>query len=142
MLHLQEMAKQGQHVQNITVTERVPYFIVGPCELTATYSVEAEDDFYLIHLHTAGELTIICQRCLQEFVHPYENKTIIAVCRSDERAEQVLEFYECIVSSNWQVDLIELIIDELHLYVPQFHPEIEDCDDEVNDILTRKIETY
>lgn len=142
MLHLQEMAKQGQQVQNITVTERVPGFIVGPCQLSVTYNVEAEDDFYLIHLHTVGNLTIKCQRCLQEFIQPYDNTTVIAVCRSDERAEQVLEFYECIVSSNWQVDLNELIIDELHLYAPQFHPEIKDCGDEVNDILTGKIEAY
>ncbi|WP_298624320.1 YceD family protein [uncultured Legionella sp.] len=142
MLHLQEMAKQGQHIQNIIINERVPSFITGPCQLTVTYRVEAEDDFYLIHLHTAGKLNLICQRCLQEFAHPYENNTVIAVCRSDERAEQVLESYETIVSSNWQVNLTDLIIDELHLYAPQFHPEIKDCDDEINDILTGKIDTY
>lgn len=138
MLHLQELVKQGEHRQDLTITERVPNFITGPCNLVVHYRVEAEDDFYLIHLHTEGLLTVICQRCLLEFINAYENKTTIAVCRSDERAEQVMELYECIVASNWQVDLRELIVDELYLYVPQFHHAIEDCDDEVNNILTGK----
>ncbi|KTD50739.1 YceD family protein [Legionella quateirensis] len=142
MLHLQDMAKQGQQTQKLTVTERLPSFINGPCQLTVTYSIEAKDDYYLIHMQTAGELVIVCQRCLCEFSSQYANQTTIAVCRSEERAEQILELYECIVSSNWQVDLVELVIDELHLYAPQFHAEIEDCGSEINEILTGKIETY
>lgn len=139
MLHLQEMAKHGQQVQTLVLAERLPVFIVGPCQITATYTIEAKDDYYLIHLATDGELTVICQRCMQEFSCPYTNQTVIAVCRNDERAEQLLEFYECFVSSNWQVDLSALVIDELHLYAPQFHAEIEDCDREINEILTGKI---
>lgn len=142
MLHLPEMAKQGQQTQIVTVTERLPDFLIGPCQLNVTYRIEAEDDFYLIHQHVTGELSTLCQRCMQEFFNPYDNQTIIAVCRNDERAEQLLEQYECIVSSNGQVDLQELVIDELHLYAAQFHPEISDCDSEVNQILTGKIETY
>ncbi|KTD34201.1 metal-binding protein [Legionella moravica] len=142
MLHLPELAKQGQHIQILTLTDRLPAFISGPCQLTVTYSIEAKDDYYLIHMQTTGDLVVICQRCLCEFPSHYNNQTTLAVCRSDERAEQILEFYESIVSSNWQVDLLELVVDELHLYAPQFHPEIEDCGSEVNDILTGKIETY
>lgn len=142
MLHLPEMAKQDQQVKLLTVDERLPSFLIPPCHLTVTYHVEAKDDFYLIHLGVAGDLNIACQRCMQEFNFAYNNHTIIAVCRNDERAEQLLEFYECVVSSNWQVDLEELIIDELHLYIPPFHPEINDCDSEINQFLTGKTETY
>lgn len=142
MLHLPDMAKQGQQVKTIRIEERLPSFLNSPCQLNVTYQVAAKENFYLIYLKVVGDLEITCQRCMQEFDLAYENDTIIAVCRDDERAQQLLELYECIVSTNWQVDLDNLIIDELHLYVPQFHPEINDCDNEINEILTGKIETY
>ncbi len=135
MLHLQEMVKHGSQNKTITLNERLPAFITGPCTLQVTYEVEAKEDFYLISLHVSGELALQCQRCLDEFTFPYDNMTVIAVCRNDERAEQILEYYECIVSANLQVSLDDLIIDELHLYAPQFHAEMSDCSSEVNQIL-------
>jgi uncharacterized protein len=136
MLYLQELAKQGQQSKTVTLTERVPHFIATPCELNVNYHVETREDFYLINLEVRGELTLLCQRCMDDFNYSYENNTIIAVCRDDARAEQLLERYECIVASNLQVSLEDLIIDELHLYAPQFHPEIEDCGNEINQFLT------
>jgi uncharacterized protein len=135
MLHLPEMAKQDQQTKIVTVNDRLPNFLIPPCHLNVTYHVEAKDDYYLISLRVSGDLNSTCQRCMQEFSLSYDNQTTIAVCRSEERAEQMLEHYECIVSPNWQVDLEELIIDELHLYAPQFHPEINDCDSDVNQYL-------
>ncbi len=142
MLHVSELAKQGKQTKVIKIEERLPSFIISPCQLNVTYFTEAEDDFYLLHLNVVGNLNVICQRCTQQFCIPYKNETTIAVCRSDERAEQVLEQYECIVSSNWHVDLNELITDELHLYAPQFHPDISDCDSEINQFLAKKDEPY
>ena len=120
MLHLPELAKQGQQTKVIIIEERLPGFLIPPCHLNATFYTEPKDDFYLIYLMVTGALNIICQRCMQEFCLPYNNETNIAVCPNDERAEQILPHYECIVSSNWYVDLNELIIDELHLYAPQY----------------------
>ena len=142
MLHLQEMAKQSQHNKHLVINERLPQFIVAPCKVYVTYHVEMKDDFYLIHLRVTGDLTITCQRCMQEFHLSYDNPTILAVTRNDDRSEQLLEHYECIVSSNGQVDLEDLVIDELHLYAPPFHQEINECDREVNQILTGKNQTY
>lgn len=142
MLHLQDLAKQSQHNKVLTVTQRLPDFLSAPCHLNVAYQVEAKDKFYLIHLSVSGNLNIVCQRCMQEFVFPYDNHTAIAVCRNDERAEQLTEHYECIVSSTGQVDLEDLVIDDLHLYVPIFHPAVSDCDSEVNQILKAKNEGY
>ena len=139
MLHLPDMAKQGHQVKLLTIDDRLPSFLRAPCHLSVTYSIEANDDFYLLHLRVLGELNSICQRCLQEFHFSYDNPTNIAVCRSDERAEQLLEQYECVVSTNFQVDLEELIIDELHLYAPQVHPLVKDCDSEINKFITGAI---
>lgn len=135
MLHLQEMVKQGSQNRTIILSERLPNFITAPCHLHVTYQVEAKEDFYLIHLHVTGELPLQCQRCLDEFNFPYDNRTVVAVCRNDERAEQILEHYECIVSANLQISLEDVLIDELHLYAPQFHAEMCDCSSEINQIL-------
>lgn len=142
MLHLPEVAKQGKQTKIVKIDERLPSFLISPCQLNVTYFTEAEDDFYLLHLNVETNLNLICQRCMKEFSFPYINKITIAVCRNDERAEQLLEQYECIVSSNWHVDLNELITDELHLYAPQFHPDINDCDSEINQYLATKDEPY
>jgi uncharacterized protein len=142
MLNMQELAKQSQHTKTMLIKERLPDFINTLCQVDVTYQVEAKDNFYLINLRVQGELNISCQRCMNEFQLSYDNPTVIAVCRNDERAEQLLEHYECIVSSNWQVELEDLVSDELHLYVPQFHQEINECDHEINQFLTPQIEAY
>lgn len=141
MLHLQDLAKQGTHSTALTLTERLPNFLSAPCHLNVTYQVESEDDFYLLHLEVNGPLVVTCQRCMQEFNHPYNNQTTIAIAHSDERAEKLLEQYECIVSTNGQINLDDVLIDELYLYAPEFHPDINDCDSVVNQILSEKIET-
>ena len=142
MLHLQEMVKHGQQNRTVTLSDRLPSFIFAPCHLQVSFIVEAKEDFYLIHLHVQGKLHIQCQRCLDEFNFPYDNHTEVAVCRDDERAEEVLEHYECIVSANLQISLEDMLIDELHLYAPLFHPEIKECRSEINQFLTGKSEFY
>lgn len=141
MMHLQELAKHGQQEKEVILNERLPSFVSPGCRLHASYHIEAKDDFYLIHLRVQGNLNSICQRCMENFTVCYNNSTVIAVCRNVERAEQLLSQYECLVSSNWQVDLNELIIDELHLYAPQVHPDINECAKEINEILTGKKQT-
>lgn len=142
MFQIQEMVKYDQQTKNVTVSERLPHFITAPCSLDVSYRADAIEDFYLIHLHVQGALQLQCQRCLDEFNYAYDNKTVIAVCRSEERAEQLSEQYECIVSPSLQIDFDDLIIDELHLYAPQFHPQITDCRSEINQFLTEKNDTY
>ncbi|STY29456.1 metal-binding, possibly nucleic acid-binding protein [Legionella wadsworthii] len=142
MLHLQEMVKQGQQKRTMTLSERLPNFIISTCQLDVTYHVEAKEDFYLIHLHVKGAIPIQCQRCMDEFHFPYDNMTVVAVCRTDERAEQILEHYECIVSASLQISLEDMLIDELHLYAPQFHPNTNECSSEINQFLAGKNEFY
>lgn len=130
-LYLPEIATQSQHTKILSLEHRLPDFLIPPSTLEVTYSVKAEHDFYLIHLRVHGELKVLCQRCMGEFLLPYENETQVAVCRSEARADQLLARYESMVSSDGQVDLEELIVDELHLYVLPYHKEIEACDKQV-----------
>ena len=141
MLNLQEEVNQGQKAKTITLNERLPAFLTAPCHLNITYQVESKDNYYLMHVHVQGLLNLQCQRCLDEYNFPYDNNTVIAVCRDDERAEQLLENYECVVSANFQISLEDLVTDELHLYVPPFHPEINECSSEINKFLAGKNES-
>ena len=130
-----ELAKCGAQKDEIILEERLPPFIKAPCVVKVTYSVEMKDDFYLLHLQTDGDLEVSCQRCMDDFKLAYKNTTILAICRSEARAEQLLEHYECIVSSNWQIDLDGVLTDEIYLYVPQYHAEAKECNPIVTKIL-------
>ncbi|PJD94497.1 MAG: metal-binding protein [Legionella sp.] len=138
MLHLSELANQGTQHSQLTITNRIPSFIVAPCHVEVSYQVEKKEDYFLLSMQVEGKLTLCCQRCMQEFDFIYSNPTTLAVVRSEERAEQLLAHYECIVSSNWKVALEELVVDELHLYAPQFHSKKEDCDKDINQFLIEK----
>jgi uncharacterized protein len=43
-------------------------------------------------------------------------------------AEKLMSQYDSVVSTNNQVDLLELVTDELLLYAPEFHLDPEECD--------------
>lgn len=113
------------------INDRIPANIKGPCSLNCNFSVSAMNDYFLLNLDVQAELIIICQRCVSEFPYHYENKTTLAICHSDARAEELANDYECIVSQHGEVDLIELLTDELHLYTPEFHSDFNDCDREI-----------
>lgn len=137
MLNLHDLVKQDAQNKIFTLSDRLPHYLSSPCEVTARYQATIEDNFYLLELQVSGAFTVTCQRCMEDYNLPYDNMTKLAICRTDERAEQLLEHYECVVSNNGFIELEELIIDELHLYIPHFHPEISDCSSEVNQFLTR-----
>lgn len=131
ILHLQELAKQGAQGAVVFVEERLPVFISEPCKLQVKYRVRSEMDFYLIDLQVSGHIHCNCQRCLQDYDYDFDQTSTIAVCTSEERASELQDHYECIVVPQNQVQLTELVTDELHLYAPEQHPNIEDCQGDV-----------
>lgn len=141
MLHLHELAKQSSQERQVTLESRLPAHVISPCVLKVTYQVKAFDNYYLLKLETQGDLHLVCQRCLQAFDYAYINASQIAICQTDERANQLQEQYECIVSPHYQVQLSELITDELHLYSPQFHSEMKDCGSDILRILSENGES-
>lgn len=127
---------QVQSVQ-LTITERLPGNIQGPCLVNCEYQVRQENNYYLLTLTVNSRLDIICQRCLHQFPYNYSNTITLAVCGSDELAVTLMNHYECITSQNNQVDLSELLTDELYLYAPDNHLDLEDCDDVVSGFIIR-----
>ena len=125
-------------IQKITVNlhERLPVFVNSACELSCEYQVERNDNYYLLSLRVAGEVDIICQRCLKVFVHPYHNTSQLAVCNDDNNAQALMEHFECLVSIANQVDLTEILTDDLYLFVPQIHPHLSECDSEISRLIS------
>ncbi len=112
----------------VGVTERLPAWLNSPCQLTCTYSVQLRSNYYELNMETRGVLELVCQRCLNTYSYDYQHQAKIAVCRDDQRAEELLHDFECIVSKNNEIDLVEVLTDDLHLFLPEKHSELADCD--------------
>lgn len=126
---MENLAKKGEKTQvALNITERLPAHISPPCLVSLTFSLQKQDDYFLLALKTEASLNIICQRCAETFQIPYQNETELAICDNEVRAESLLPFYECMVSGKDELELEAIIADELHLYSPQFHPDTENCD--------------
>ncbi len=133
---LKTYAKQaGSQTVTIRVQERKPERVSAYCELTCVFKVEACSDYYLLTLDVSGALEIVCQRCLGDFKHAHINQTKLAVCANEAVAETLMASYECIVVKDYQVDLIDIVTDELHLFLPEKHPDFAGCDREISDLI-------
>ena len=122
---------------SLEIQERLPSHIEGPCLLTCGFSVKNCVDYYLLSLKTTGPLRIICQRCLQTFVTAYEHEMQLAVCDSEPAAEQLMNDYDSVVAKYNQIDLVELLTDDLHLYSPVSHPDSKECDTIIDKFLVK-----
>ena len=133
---LKTYAKQaGSQTVVIRVQERKPERVSSPCELTCVFNVEACSDYYLLTLDASATLEITCQRCLAGFQHEHTNQTKLAICANEEVAETLMASFECIVVDNFQIDLIDIVTDELHLFLPEKHPDIAGCDLEMSGLI-------
>lgn len=132
IISLKTYAKQaGTHPVVMQLKERLPQRIVGPCELRCDLSIEDHADYYLVSLAIEGALTITCQRCLKDFQHAYTHDTQLAVCRTDELAEKLMTSFECTVNQQGEMDLREVLTDDLHLFSPEKHLNVIECDAEM-----------
>ena len=120
--------KPSEQQLSLVLEQRLPLFIKAPCHVDCHYQLEKEKGYFLLRLRVSGLLTIVCQRCLSDFIYDYTNETVIALCESDDIANQLMSNYECSVISEGEVDLNDIILDELHLYAPQKHVDHRSCD--------------
>lgn len=129
---LKNAAQQSelQHVV-IELQERLPKHIHAPSSLTCAYHAINYKNYYLLRLEVAGVLKVTCQRCLQAFQYDYCNQIMLAACKSDGIAETLMEEFECLVIDDNEIDLIEILTDELHLFSREKHENSADCDTEI-----------
>lgn len=133
---LKTSAKQaGSRTVVIRIDERKPGRVSSPCELTCVFKVNACPDYYLLTLDVSAELEIACQRCLVDFPHQHTNHAQLAICANEAIAETLMASFECIVANDYQIDLVDIVTDELHLFLPEKHHDIADCDLEMSRLI-------
>lgn len=130
---LKKHAKQmGSRTVQLFIEERKPAYISSPCKVSCEFQVEACQDYYLLTLNVSGAFEITCQRCMEDFQQTYDNQTTLAVCAREDIAETLMTTYECIVAADSQVDIMDIVTDELHLFLPEKHPDPAGCDHEIS----------
>ncbi len=121
----QLLEKNGPFI--VSITERLPYYIEKVDDVEFYYIVERFKEFYLLTLDLNACVKIQCQRCMHDFDYQYKNVTKIAVCKSEDVADRMMAEYEPLVSLTNEVDLIEIITDDLHLFCPEIHDNLDKC---------------
>lgn len=115
--------KKSPEPLSLTLEDRLPLSYEAPCLLQVAYTIEKVDDFYVLMMQTEGSINLLCDRCGGAFASAYKNDLTLAVCANDDRADTLSAAYECIVSSAFSIDLIDVVTDELHLYGPRMHSD-------------------
>lgn len=109
------------------ITERLPFYVKKADISSFYYTTQMFKEYYLLTLEVSAELKIECQRCMHDFDYKYNNINNLAVCRSEEIAEKLMTEYEPLVSMTNEIDLIEIITDDLHLFCPEIHDNLDAC---------------
>ncbi len=136
LINLRKMATAAEaQPLGIELTQRLPTRVLSPCPIEGQFKVEKLPDYYLMTLQIDSLISLVCQRCLSEFSYHYLNETQLAITYSEEIADKLMSQYDCIVSADDKVDLTEIVTDELYLYLPEAHPEINDCDSEIKQFI-------
>ena len=119
--------QQSAETVSLNLHARLPERLGVPCDVTCTFDVQACADYYLLTTDVQGLLGITCQRCLGDFQHAYAHQTTLAICANEHVANDVMSTYDCMVAVDHQIDLIEVITDELNLFLPEKHLILDAC---------------
>lgn len=138
-INLKDIFRQGGTQQVFAeIKTRLPAHINGPCRLTCVIEVTEYEGDYLLKLSVDGELTIICQRCLEPFSTHYHHEAQFAIGSQTGGADRPEGPFERMIAKPHQIDLIEILTDDLHLFTPEKHADLEQCDDEMKQFLQGK----
>lgn len=125
---LKTYAKQTQPTSlTVVLNERLPTWVQAPCKMDCTFQVKSVSDYYVLNLALKGTLSITCQRCLSVVEYPYTQSIELALCRTEEKADQLMSSLDCVVIAHEQANLEDLLTDELHLSTPEIPHELEAC---------------
>lgn len=118
----------------LALENRLPARVLNTCNISCTFQVQQASDHFLLKIETSGDVTVICQRCLDGFSYAYHNQTTLAVCPNNVIAERLMASFECIDGQE-TIDLNEVVVDDLHLHLPEKHADISHCNPEINQLI-------
>lgn len=123
---LKNLAKLADPLSlDIEIHDRLPGYISEPCKLRCEIAVQQAREYFVLRLKVTGPVVVSCQRCLENFVYHYDHKTELAICCSEEKAHQMMSTIDCTVQTDDELDLLAIVTDNLHLFIPEKH---EDCE--------------
>lgn len=114
---------QPKKEYDLTLTDRIPFFLESPCQVHCQLSLVKESSYYLLTMELTGTLSVVCQRCGEVFTKPLQRTTTLALCDTEEQAESLMSEYDPIVLSRGGFDLTFLVTDDLLLYTEAVHEE-------------------
>lgn len=120
-----------QHA-SLQVHQRLPHHVAECGQLDCHYTLsKPASDYFLFHYVVTGELKIICQRCLQVFLYTYHHEAPLALCANEAVEARLSTDYETLVCDKNKLDLLGLLTDDLHLFVPESHADRAACSEDI-----------
>ncbi len=122
----------NRQVISVTVQERLPFFVQKPVDLDCVFQVQFHNNYYLFLLQSEGTIDLTCQRCLGSFAHTLKMDLKLAICQQESMRPHLETRYDCIINTDDELNVVELITDELHLSLPEKHLDSMDCDKNIS----------
>lgn len=136
IISLAELAKKKSSQRSVfLLKERFPPHVQSVEPIECDYSVDNHEDFYVLTLSLFGVVHVVCQRCLHLFPYTLKLQTELAICCHEDVVEKVMKDYECVVTRDDRIDMLTIVTDNLHLYVPEKHSSVLDCADEMKQFI-------
>ncbi len=123
----------------LNIQERLPVNMLKPSTLACEYHIEQIQDYWTLQLKIRGNLTLSCQRCVDEFEHAFEHKNVLTIVKREEDAEKMSQDHEIIVADHQTINIVDVITDELHLFVPEHHLQYDDCNRDLSKFLSQLV---
>jgi uncharacterized protein len=127
-IDLRKDSHKGKCSGNIIILEeRLPMFVNQPIQVEFNYSIQCVNDYYLMQLEEKTSVELICQRCSDLWGYDYSNSHELIVCLNEKKAEKYQAIYDVIVAPDLIVDIKEILLDNMHLFLPEKHEDIDQC---------------
>lgn len=114
-------------VQKVLLDERLPYYVTESFLMNFQYQIENRGEFYLIKLKEFASIPVQCQRCAEIWFFDYQNEVELAICPSEQVAEKYQSVHDVIVVPDLILDIKDVLIDNMHLFLPNKHLEVDKC---------------
>jgi uncharacterized protein len=130
LMNIDVKKKLNRHlseVQQVVLDERLPEFVADSFPMNFQYQIEDRGEFYLMKLKEFASVPAHCQRCGERWLCDYQNEVELAICPSEQVAEKYQSLYDVIVVPDLILDIKDVLIDNMHLFLPNKHLEVEKC---------------
>ena len=127
-IDLRKDANKGKCIGGtIFLAERLPIFVNQPISIDFNYSIQRFDEYYLISIEEKSSVQLICQRCSEAWVEEHAHTTELMICFNEKTAERLQNEYDVIVLPDLILDIKEVLLDNMHLFLPEKHENIDQC---------------